>query len=385
MTNTFDFDRYIERRGTDSVKWSLYPADVLPLWVADMDFVSPPLVIEALKDRINHGVFGYGTSSETILQLVIKHLWDSFSWNVAPESIVFLPGVVTGLNLFCQAFRGHSDRIVLQTPVYPPIHLAPGNAGAQAVFSPLIKTDTGRYEIDFDDLAKQFKSGAKTFLLCNPHNPVGRVFTREELTRVADLCIQNDIILCSDEIHGDLIFENHTHIPIASLNSDIANRTITYMAPSKTFNIAGLECAFAIVPNPDLRQQLINARKGIVPYVNILGLTAAEAAYAGGGPWLAELLVYLQKNRDYLQDYIESNIPEIIVYPAEGTYLAWLDCHGLGLSDPQKFFLEKCKVGLNDGKDFCQGGEGFVRLNFGCPTGTLKEALDRIRIGLDQR
>ncbi len=385
MDKTFDFDQYVERRGTDSIKWSLYPDDVLPLWVADMDFVSPPSVIASLKDRINHGVFGYGTSSETILQLIIKRLWERYAWEVAPDSIVFLPGVVTGLNLFCQAFRSHSDRIVLQTPVYPPIHLAPGNAGAQAVYSPLIKTNSGRYEIDFDDLATHFSSGAKTFLLCNPHNPVGRVFTREELAKIADLCIQHDIVLCSDEIHGDLVFEGNTHIPIASLNADIASRTVTYMAPSKTFNIAGLECAFAIIPNADLRQQLIAARKGIVPHVNILGLTAAEAAYTGGDPWLIELLAYLQKNRDYLQDYIQSNLPDIRVYPAEGTYLAWLDCHELNLTDPQKFFLENCKVGLNNGIDFCKGGEGFVRLNFGCPASTLHDALERIRVGLNQR
>ncbi len=385
MTTTMDFDRYIERRGTDSIKWNLYSEDVLPLWVADMDFVSPPAVLERLTDRINHGVFGYGTASKELVQLIIERLWNRYHWKVSPEAIVFIPGVVTGLNLFCQAFRAHSDRIVLQTPVYPPIHQAPGNAGATAVFSPLTLTSSGRYEINFDHLTEQFKSGAKTFLLCNPHNPVGRVFTRDELTRLAELCVQYDVIVCSDEIHGDLIFDDRTHIPIAALSPEIESRTVTYMAPSKTYNIAGLECAYAIIPNPELRQQLICARKGIVPYVNILGLSAAEAAYTGGDAWLADLLGYLKQNRDLLQQFFQENLPEIKVYPAEGTYLAWLDCRALNLPEPQKFFLENCKVGLNNGLDFCEGGEGFVRLNFGCPASTLQQALERIKAGLEQR
>jgi cystathionine beta-lyase len=236
--------------------------------------------------------------------------------------------------------------------------------------------------MDLDDLESKFADGIKTFILCNPHNPVGRVFTKAELQRVADLCNQYGVTVCSDEIHGDLVFDGHTHIPLATLNPDIEQRTITYLAPSKTFNIAGLECAYAVIPNKELRTQYISARKGIVPYVNILGYTAAEAAYEGGQEWLVALLDYLASNRDFLQKFITANIPEIKVYPAEGTYLAWLDCRELGMDNPYKFFLDTCKVGLNAGIDFCEGGEGFVRLNFGCPLATLKEALERIHRGL---
>lgn len=382
MIKTNDFDSVIDRRNSDSIKWSLYAADVLPLWVADMDFKSPPCVIERLTRRIEHGVFGYGIPSEKLVNLIIDRLWEKYRWRITPEMIVFIPGVVTGLNLFCQAFRKLSDSVVVQTPVYPPIFQAPGNAGLSVVYSHLIRRQIGYYEIDFDDLEAKFASGIRTMIFCNPHNPVGRVFTRQELDRLAQLCIQYDVTVCSDEIHGDLIFDGHSHIPLASLNPEIAQQVITYLAPSKTFNIAGLECAYAVIPNAELRNQLTLTRKGIVPYVNILGYTAAEAAYEGGEPWLTELLGYLQDNRDYLQHFIQTHLPEIRVYPAEGTYLAWLDCRELKVDNPQHFFLEHAKVGLNNGIDFCEGGEGYVRLNFGCPLETLKEALERIQSSL---
>jgi cystathionine beta-lyase len=382
MSESIHFDALLERRNTDSIKWNLYPPDVLPLWVADMDFRSPDCVINRLSDRIQHGIFGYGTPSEKLIGLIIGRLWEKYHWRITSEMIVFIPGVVTGLNLFCQAFRANSEKVVVQTPVYPPIFQAPANAGLSVVYSHLVQTSSGRYEMDLDDLESKFADGIKTFILCNPHNPVGRVFTKAELQRVADLCNQYGVTVCSDEIHGDLVFDGHTHIPLATLNPDIEQRTITYLAPSKTFNIAGLECAYAVIPNKELRTQYISARKGIVPYVNILGYTAAEAAYEGGQEWLVALLDYLASNRDFLQKFITANIPEIKVYPAEGTYLAWLDCRELGMDNPYKFFLDTCKVGLNAGIDFCEGGEGFVRLNFGCPLATLKEALERIHRGL---
>jgi cystathionine beta-lyase len=383
MSDKFNFDQIIERRGTDSIKWGLYPADVLPLWVADMDFFSPPSVMEELHKRVEHGIFGYAVPSDELRQVLVRRMADKYGWAISPESILFLPGIVTGLNQYCHAFSSLSTSVIIQTPVYPPFLEAPVNAALTLADAPLNRTSTGRYEIDFTQLEARMQEGSRLFILCNPHNPVGRVFSRAELERVAALCEKYNVILCADEIHSDLVYAGHPHTPIASLSAGIESRTITFLAPSKTYNVAGLDCAIAIIPNPDLRRQFEAGNLGLVPHVNIMGLTAAQAAFSGGADWLAELLVYLQGNRDYLVDYLKKNIPEIAIYPAEGTYLAWLDCRSLHLPDaPSKFFLKECKVGLNNGADFGKAGEGFVRLNFGCPRSTLQQALERMSEGL---
>lgn len=383
MTAEFNFDQIIERRNSDSIKWRIYPQDVLPLWVADMDFISPPAVLEALHRRVDHGVFGYGMPSKELRQVVVDRMARLYNWQIAPESIVFLPGIVTGLNQYCHAFKHLNSGVIVQKPVYPPFLSAPGNAGLQLVDAPLMRIASGRYEMDFDALEDQMRCGTRLFILCNPHNPVGRVFILAELERVAELCIKYDVMLCSDEIHCDLLFPGHPHIPIASLSPEIERRTLTFMAPSKTYNVAGLDCAVAIIPDPDLRKQFDKGNQGLVPHVNIMGLTAALAAFSGGDDWLQAVLAYLEDNQNFLLEYIQNNLPELEVFPAEGTYLSWIDCRKANLpEDPAKFFLQECKVGLNNGTDFGESGTGFVRLNYGCPRSTLHEALDRMAAGI---
>lgn len=379
----FNFDQIIERRGTDSFKWGIYEQDVLPLWVADMDFLSPPAVMEALHRRVDHGVFGYALPMDELKQVIVDRMNSLYRWQIDREAIQFIPGIVSGLNQFCHAFQHTSKDVIVQTPVYPPFLEAPGNAGLNLVDATLVRGEDGRYEIDFEALEARMKAGARLFLLCSPHNPIGRVFTRTELERIAELCNRYDVTLCSDEIHGDLVFAGHPHTPIAALDGPIGSRTITFLAPSKTYNVAGLDCAVAIIPNPDLRRQFEAGNQGLVPHVNILGYTAALAAFRDGAEWLSELLIYLQSNRDCISEYFRQNHPEIGITPAEGTYLAWLDCRDLHLPEaPSRFFLKDCKVALNNGGDFGKAGEGFVRMNFGCPRSTLIQAMERITAGI---
>ncbi len=381
-----DFDRIINRRDTESVKWNWYGEDVLPMWVADMDFRSPEPVIDALKARVEHGVFGYGFAPEGLQEAVSTHLLDRHGWCVNPGQVSFNSGVVTGFNHAIYSLTEPEDKVLIQTPVYPPFLYAPEQAGRQKVENQLIRNEDGKYEIDFEDFAAKAASGVKLFILCNPHNPVGRVFTREELTRMAEICLENDVLICSDEIHADLVFSGYQHIPMASLFPEISAKTVTYLAPSKTFNIAGLSTSIYIAQDEKIQQKLEHSMPLLLGHPNILGMQAALAAYRDGQPWLDELLVYLEANRDFLVDFVTNELPGISVWKPEGTYLAWLDCRGLELDiSPQKFFLEEAKVGLNDGKDFGEGGVGFVRLNFGCPRVMLEEGLDRMKAALNHR
>jgi len=370
----YDFDRPIDRLGTDSIKWGKYPKDVLPLWVADMDFESPPAAIEALRRRVDHGVFGYG--SDTIA-LTLRH--------VSPEDILFLPGVVQGFNLACLAFAGEKERVVVQTPVYPLLLQAPYETGRESCEVGFVRDAGGNYAVDWEAFSRAIGDKAKLFILCNPQNPLGRVFTRDELEKMADTCLQNGTIICSDEIHCDLVYDGHRHIPIASLGSEIAKRTITLMAPSKTFNLAGLQCSFAVIEDEALRRQFLAASRGLLAHLNLLGCTAAIAAYAEGQRWLDELLQYLQGNRDTLTNFVREHLPGIRVSVPEGTYLAWLDCTQVpALSSPYSFFLKQARVALSDGRHFGESGDGHVRVNFGCRRELLLEALNRMRVALQQ-
>ncbi len=384
---SYNFDHCPERKGTDSVKWRQYDEDVLPLWVADMDFVSPEPVIRALQERVAHGVFGYPVSAGIhfikgkipLVELLVERMMTRYGWRIQPEDVVFIPGVVTGLNLACHAF-GAGGSVLVQPPIYPPFLAAPREAGATRQENSLIRLADGTYEIDFDAFEAAIKPNTRLFLLCNPHNPVGRVFRREELSRLAEICLRHKVTVCSDEIHSDLVFSGHRHIPFASLDSEITQNTVTLLAPSKTFNIAGLECSIAIIQNPELRSAYRHAQKGLVGWVNLMGWVAAEAAYRDGQEWLDQLLVYLEANREFLLDFVARELPGVTMARPEGTYLAWLDCRASGIpGNPYEFFLEKARVALNDGATFGSGGEGFVRLNFGCPRGTLTEALERMR------
>ncbi|QRN84153.1 pyridoxal phosphate-dependent aminotransferase [Chloroflexota bacterium] len=381
-----DFDRVIDRRNTECIKWNWFDEDVLPMWVADMDFRSPEPVIEALRTRIEHGVFGYGWPPEDLKDAIQAHLLKRHAWKVAQEEIDFISGVVTGFNHAIYSLTEPGDKVLIQTPVYPPFLAAPEQAGRERVVNPLIRQPDGKYEIDFEDFEAKAASGVKLFILCSPHNPVGRVFTREELTRMAEICLAHDILICSDEIHADLVFSGAKHIPIASLSPEIAAKTVTYFAPSKTFNVAGLSTSVYVAQSEALRDKLQHSMTMLLGHPNILGTRAALAAYRDSQDWLDELLVYLEANRDYLVDYARSELPGISIWKPEGTFLAWLDCRELDLPvSPQQFFLENAKVGLNKGTDFGDKGEGFVRLNFGCPRTLLTEGLERMKKALANR
>jgi cystathionine beta-lyase len=374
----YNFDAMRERRGTDSNKWGKYGPDVLPLWVADMDFVSAAPILRALHERVEHGFFGYTRPSADLFRVIGEHLARRYDWEVLDEEIVFLPGLVSALNLAIQAFTRPGEGVLVQPPVYHHFVHDPVHRGRTLLDPPLVPRGDS-YEIDFDAFAKAITPESKIFILCNPHNPVGRVFTRKELERLSEICLRHHLLICSDEIHCGLLFRGYQHIPIATLAPEVANRTITLMAPSKTYNLAGLGLGFAIIKNPSLRRQWKEASMGLIPHVNIMGHVAALAAFREGQEWLDQVLVYLEENRDLLTQFLKREMPQIRMSRIEATYLAWLDCREAGIQEnPFEFFLNKAGVALNNGAEFGRGGEGFVRLNFACPRSLLRQALARM-------
>ena len=354
------------------------------MWLADMDFKAPEPVIQALTERVNHGVFGYGSRLEGLDDAILQHLVHFFDWTVNPEDLNFVCGVVTGFVHAIYSLTEPGESVLIQTPIYPPILRAPHATGRVAVHNRLILKEDGKYEIDFDDFEEKVASGVKLFILCNPHNPVGRVFTREELTKMAEICLKYNVWICSDEIHNDLIFSGYQHIPIANLSPDAAQITVTYLAPSKTFNIAGLSTSVVIAENPVIKDRLSPTLSMLLGHPNILGLHAARAAYLHGRPWLREVMHYLQANRDYLVNYVNENLPGIRMWSPEGTFLGWLDCRQLEVESPHRFFLDEAKVGFNDGISFGEDGQGFLRINFGCPRAMLDEGLVRMKTALEK-
>jgi cystathionine beta-lyase len=369
-----------DRRKSDSVKWNLYGDKVLPLWVADMDFTSPPEVIDALHERVRHGVFGYAAESRILAELVVDRMQRFYAWKIEKEDVLLLPGVISGFNLVCQAVTQPGESMIIQPPIYPPFFETAKNARINEIRCGLVQQNDGAYQVDFTAFENALQPDTKCFLFCNPHNPVGKVYSKEELSRLAEICLARQVIICADEIHSDLVFTGHEHVPIASLDKEIGNQVVTLIAPSKTFNIAGLDCAILICENKELMEQIKAAKRGILGGVNILGVTAGVAAYKYGQPWLDAMLKTLEENRNYLCRYVQENLPMIKVYPPQATYLAWLDCRQAGLPDePYEFFLKIAKVALNCGINFGKEGEGFVRLNFGCSKSVLQEALERMR------
>ena len=373
------FDEVIDRANTASLKWDRYGSkDVIPLWVADMDFRAPPAVVQALQARVAHGVFGYTLVPPELVDAVLADVQNSFGWNIQKDWLVWIPGLVSGLNIACRAVGNEGDEVITFTPVYPPFLETPRLAGRKLVDIPLQQEGVGgTWNIDFAALEHCVNSQTRQLLLCNPHNPVGRVFSRDELTRLANFCIAHKLTLCSDEIHNGLLLGSHCHTCIASLSPEIANASITLMAPSKTYNIPGLACSFAIIPNATLRKQFHAVMRGIVPHVNLLGFTAALACYGESQDWHSELLDYLRGNYELLCSTL-APFPQLALTPLEATYLAWIDCRALDLkghANPARFF-ENAGVGLSDGAEF--GLPGFVRLNFGCPRSLLEQALQRI-------
>lgn len=390
---SYDFDQLTDRRATNSIKWKAYGKDVLPLWVADMDFPAPEPVRAALRRAVEHGIFGYEFSSRQMAETVAARMDRLYGWQVSPEAVVVTPGVISGFNAAARAVCGAGEGLLIQPPVYPPFLKVHQNAGLTSQMAEMKRVEAGRllrYEIDWDALAGTFDRGAPTrmFLLCNPHNPTGQVFSRDELLRISNMCAQNEAILCSDEIHSELLLGEAEHIPPAALDPETARRTITLVAPSKTFNVPGLHCGFAIIPDEELCRRFKRAAEQMTMHVNSLGLTAAQAAYSGEcDDWLAALRTYLTANRDFLVSVIQREFDGIRVTVPDATYLAWLDCRDLVRSgkiegSPHKFFLTKAKVALNEGAEYGPGGEGFVRLNFGCPRRTLEEALEKMRQAL---
>ena len=365
----------------DTLKKVFGRDDLIPLWVADMDFLTPPEITEGLKKRVEHGVFGYVEPDEAYLASIINWLKKRHNWCVVKESISFVPGVVKGFAFAIDEFTNQNDKIIIQPPVYPPFKSITEGLGREIVNNPLI-LENGQYKMDFDNLRKIAKTGCKMLILCNPQNPSGRVWTKEELSELAEICFDHQILVVSDEIHSDLILPNYTHIPFATASDKAAQNNITLMAPSKTFNIAGVVSSFAVIENESIRKRYFN-------YLNsrqlgegtIFGYLAAQYAYEYGEEWLNQAIEYIQQNINFVDQYLQQNIPKIKAIIPEASFLIWLDCRALNLSQPdlENFFIQKAKLALNSGSIFGDEGKGYMRLNVGCPRSTLKKALDNLK------
>ncbi|WNS74767.1 MalY/PatB family protein [Bacillus sp. DTU_2020_1000418_1_SI_GHA_SEK_038] len=386
----FDFDQIINRENTSSVKWGLTKEvfgtnDVLPMWVADMDFEPPSEVKNALLDRVQHGVFGYTYPSSSTADSIKQWLQNRHSWKVESDWIQYNLGVVPSIAAAIEAYTAPGDKVMLQSPVYAPFFEMVKKNNREVVNSPLKLVDN-RFEIDFTDFENRLKEGVKLFLLCNPHNPGGRVWTKEELQKIGELCYQYNCLILSDEIHSDLVFKTNKHIPIASLNNKFNEITITCIAPTKTFNLAGLQASAVIISNKELRNdfQKVLQRQGFysLPTFGAIGM---EAAYQHGDSWLNELLEYLHENIATAKSFIEKHLPSIKVMEPEGTYLLWLNCRELDLGDEEirERLLYKGKLALEPGKKYGPGGEGFVRMNIACPREMLLDGLERLKKAFD--
>ena len=390
----YNFDLIINRGGSNSAKWRQYPEDVLPLWVADMDFAAPEPIQAALHRFVEHGVFGYEFPSKELRETVAARMETLYGWQVSPDAVVATPGVVAGFTLAANGLCEAGQGLLVQPPVYPPFLKVNGSAGLvrqEAALVPETNGSTLRYSVDFDIFQKAIHSnGARTgmFLFCNPHNPTGQIYSKDDLVRMAEICLKNNIVICSDEIHSEILLGGTKHIPIAALDPEISDHTVTLIAPSKTFNIPGLFCGFAIIPNKDLLERYKKTVECMAMHVSSPGLAAAQVAFSGTcDAWLAELRSYLTRNRDFLVDFVRNELTGIKTTVPDATYLAWLDCaepvmSGKISGKPQEYLLKTAKVALNEGRDFGSGGEGFVRLNFGCPNAILVEALTRMKSAL---
>lgn len=374
-------------------KWTWYPKDVLPLWVADMDFPAPKPILNALKKSVDQGVLGYEFPSLALKETVAARMYRLYRWKFPPESVVVVPGLASGFNVAARAFCTPRKGLLVQTPVYNEFHEIKNNVGVAQNDAPFIQTVSGNtlhYEIDWKIFERQVKKCAM-FLLCNPHNPLGIVFSRKDLLRMAEICLENDVLIVSDEIHSELLLGGKKFTPLAKLSAEIARRTVTLVAPSKTFNIPGLFCGFAVIPNPELRQRYVKVTEHLRLHVSSLGLTAAQVAFSGEcDDWLKSVLRYLTANRDFLVDFVTKRIPDIRLTIPDATYLAWLDCNELVKSgriegSPFDFFMKEAKVALSNGKAFGRNSEGFVRLNFGCSRSTLRKALERMERSIYRR
>ncbi len=381
----YDFDKVIQRKGTDCVKWDLagtlfQSEDLLPMWVADMDFEVPPFIREAISDRNTHPILGYTYRPSRFFEALVSWLERRHGWVVPPEAVSFSPGIVPALNLAVMGLTSPGDRIVVQPPVYFPFFRAVTNHGRNLVYNQLIDQN-GVYTIDFDQLEMQFRGGASMFMLSHPHNPVGRAWNKEELQRLAELCTRYGVLILSDEIHSDLLLFGHRHIPMASLDPEVARITITCVAPSKTFNLAGMHTSAVLITSSELKKKYDAILDAVhVGGGNIFGQVAMEAAYTHGDEWLDQLIAYLESNFKILVEELGNPLPGLRISPLEATYLAWLNFSFLGMSDGElkEFMAAKARIGLNDGPMFGPGGSGYQRLNIAAPASTLREGIRRI-------
>lgn len=388
---TYDFDEIVPRENTNSVKYDIRgelfgKEDVIPMWVADMDFRTPDFIIKAIKSRLEHEIFGYSIKPGSYYDSIIKWLGRRHTWDIKKEWISFSPGVVPALNMAVMAYSRPGDKIILQSPVYHPFYAAIENNGRRMVNNPL-RQENGRYYFDFDDLKKKIDADVKMLFLCNPHNPVSRAFTEEELRELAAICMENNILIIADEIHSDLIFPGYRHIPMASLSDDIAENTITCMAPSKTFNLAGMSTSFLVIKNRELRHRYNKVLDQVhISSGNLFGTVALESAYTSGDEWLEQLMAYLKKNAELVKNYLSENIPEIKLTEPEATYLLWLDCRELKMTNKElkNFMIHEAGLGLNDGAMFGPGGEGYQRMNIAAPANTVEKSLQQLKKAVDR-
>lgn len=388
----YNFDDLIDRRNTNCMKWDRLEelfggTGLLPLWVADMDFSAPPAVLKAIKERTNHPIFGYNYSSDEYYQAVISWMKRRHNWNIDREWILFTPGVVPALSYSVKAYTEPDDNIIIQSPVYRPFYTTIENNGRNIITNPLIYRD-GRYFMDYEDLEAKIDSKTKLLILCSPHNPVGRVWTKEELTKLGEICLKNDIIIISDEIHFDIVYKGYDHTVLANVSPEIRERCIICTAPSKTFNIAGLQISNIIIPNNELRKKYsLELEKDHIIRPNVFGEEALVAAYNESEDWLDSLLEYLEKNRDFFISFVDKNIPQLKVVKPEGTYLLWVDFSDLGMNSEElrDFLVNKCKLAVNPGEMFGKESGLFQRFNIGCPRSILEEALIRIEKAVNGR
>jgi cystathionine beta-lyase len=376
-----EFDKVVNRKGTASAKWDKYgDRDIIPMWVADMDFACAPPIVEALRARVDHPIYGYSNPPAGLIEATLTHLQDEYGWRVEPEWLVWLPGLVVGLNAVCRAYGREGADVITAVPIYPPFLSAPANASRNALRVQMSETD-GVWAWDLVALERAITPSTRLLLLCNPHNPVGRVFIRDELRAIAEICERHNVVVCSDEIHAGLVLDqDKRHVPLATLGDEIAHNTVTLMSASKTFNLPALGCAYAIVSNPELRAKLKKATAGIVHHVGLMGYVATEAAYRHGKPWQLELLDYLRANRDVVEREV-AKMKGLRIWHAEATYLSWIEARGLNTDVPAALFNE-AGVGLYDGALF--GAPGFLRLNFACPRPLLEKALERMALVTEQ-
>lgn len=387
----YNFDEIVERRGTncikvDAMKERYGNENLVPLWVADMDFRTPDFIINALKKRCEHEVFGYTFAGDEYYTSIIEWVHYKHNWKIQREWLSYIPGIVKGIGFVLQCFTQPADKVIIQPPVYHPFRIVPENMNREVVYNPLKMVD-GAYEMDFENL-EAIIDGCKVLILCNPHNPGGIVWTKDTLAKLADICVVHNVLVISDEIHAEMAYPQYTHHPFASVSEAAASCSITFMAPSKTFNIAGIVTSYSIVPDSKIREQFYSFMEaGEFGDGTIFAYTATEAAYTYGAEWLQQMRMYITENVRFIDEYFKTKLPRIKVYPPQASFLVWLDCRDLKLSQQELVSLFQHKAGLllNDGSMFGPGGEGFMRLNVGCPRSILASAVEALKKAVENK